>query len=121
MERPDKTIGNGKQNFILFDEAERETFDWLPVALSVEESLITAYGLLAATNKIYRVGSSMKNEASDQSDLEIEASNFQQSMKAVDGEMRMDRADAMAAFASGILELCKPEIRANLYPDANKV
>jgi hypothetical protein len=121
MDRPDKTIGTGKQNFILFTEIERETFESLPVALSIEESLITAYGLLNAAKSVYRTGSAMKTEAGDLSDVEIDLFNFQQSMNAVAGEIKMDRADAMVAFAAGILELCEPEIRLNIYPDANRV
>jgi hypothetical protein len=106
MERPDKTIGKGKQNFILFNETDRENFPGLPIALSIEEAVITARALAKSAGRVHGAGHALAATATtEQPDLH----NFLETMQAVDGEMRMERAEQMIEFAASILDACMPE------------
>ncbi len=103
MERPNTIITKKPARFILFSEIDRSVVD-VPPALSLEDSLVTAYGLL-------RVVRNLSNSGHDQTTVASEAasagllSNDEAAIMYMDGQMLTDRSDALVKFASDVISL----------------
>lgn len=122
MERRDKTVGTGKQNFIIFNADEEQYFELetpKPIVLSVEEALHKAYRVLRDARNTYGQGHELVSNAEQMDSVSVPIQDDLLAFSGIEGQFHMQRSDDMVEFAAGILTLCEAEVRMNLYPNAN--
>lgn len=107
MERLDGILTKRKEDIIRFSPEETDAYG-VPALLSVEEALVTAYGIRRVTTGLYKRGFSKVEQTEVDEALDL-LGLMNSNLAHMEGEMLKERSDDMVKFSSNIVALLTRE------------